>query len=106
MKYLLPLLLLSTAALAEEESAPSPRCAKAEKIHQYLDSEYGEIPFATFKDQQGRDLVMYLSPKTSTWSVLQIYGSFYCGISSGTDFKPAEQKDYEKYKEKKSETPM
>ena len=106
MKYLLPLLLISTAALAEEEAAPSPRCAKAEKVYQFLDSEYGEIPFAEFKDQQGRDLVMYLSPKTSTWSVLQIYGNYYCVISSGTEFKPAEQKNYDKLKEKKPETPM
>ena len=106
MKYLIPLLLLSTVAIADEEPATNPKCAAADKIYQYLGSEYGEIPFAEFKDQSGRDLVMYLSPKTSTWSVLQVYGSFYCVISSGTEFKPADQKNYEKLKEKKPETPM
>ena len=75
MKYLIPLLLLSTAAFAQEAPLTnSARCAKADKIYQFLNSEYGEIPFAEFKDQGGRDIVMFVSPTQSTWSVLQQIG--------------------------------
>jgi hypothetical protein len=103
MKYLLPFLLLTTSALAEEEV---PRCASGEKIFTFLNSQYGEIPFAEFLDQQDRRMVMTVSPSTSTWTVLlEDNSGKFCGIASGTKFEPADQKKFEKYKEKKSDTP-
>ena len=38
MKYLIPLLLVSTVAVAQE--SPPPRCAPADKIIQYLQKDY------------------------------------------------------------------
>ena len=103
MKYLIPLLLLSTAAIAEESVS---RCASGEKIFTYLNTEYGEIPLAEFLDGQNRHMVMLVSPKTSTWTVL-VEGNDgkFCGVASGTKFEPADQKKFEKYKEKKPEIP-
>jgi hypothetical protein len=103
MKYLVPLLLISTAAVAQENG---PLCAIGDKVFGYLNSQYGEIPFAEFLDPQNRHMIMLVSPKTSTWTVLleQSDGKF-CGVASGTKFEPADQKKFEKYQEKKPETP-
>ena len=105
MKYLIPLLLVSTVAVAQE--SPPPRCAPADKIIQYLLKDYGEKPFATFTTNGGTKLLMLVSPTTSSFTVLAIEddGKF-CGVSAGVDFKPALQKDYEKYNEEKPKTPM
>jgi len=103
MKYLIPVLLVSTAAIAEDAV---PRCASGEKIFAYLNTEYGEIPFAEFLDPQDRHMVMTVSPKTSTWTVLlEDSSGKFCGIASGSKFEPADLKKFEKYKEKKPETP-
>jgi hypothetical protein len=103
MKYLVPLLLVSTLATAQE--APS-RCASGEKIFSYLSQQYGEIAFAEFLDPQAHHMVMLVSPKTSTWTVLVDEGNdVYCGISSGTKFEPADTKKFEKYAPKKPEIP-
>jgi hypothetical protein len=102
-KYLIPLLLVSTVATAQE--TPS-RCASGEKIFSYLSQQYGEIAFAEFLDPQDRHMVMLVSPKTSTWTVLLDNGNdVFCGMASGTKFEPADAKKFEKYLDKKPEIP-
>ena len=56
MKYLIPCLLLSTSALAQQQSGP---CDTKEKIHEVLTKQYGEKPFIEMKDNFGRQFVMY-----------------------------------------------
>ena len=41
MKYLIPFLLLSTSALAQQQSGP---CDTKEKIHEVLTKQYGDSP--------------------------------------------------------------
>ena len=98
MKYfLIPLLLISTSAVAQE----SPKCADASKIYNMLIKEYGEKPFAQFKGQSGSDFIMFVSPKSNTYTVVQVIGNVMCGVSAGDDFKPADEKAIEeKYKDK------
>jgi len=109
MKYLLPLMLITTPVLAED---PRPqdlsRCADAQKIHEFLVSEYGEKPFAEMKNSQGGFLIMYVNPKTSSYTVIQTDLKISCGISAGTDFSPSIEKHWKdpEPKEKKPETPM
>ena len=104
MKYLIPLLIINTAAIAQEE--PQSKCADAGKLIQFLAKDYGEIPFAEFTTNAGTHLLMFVSPKTSTYTVVSVENEdTYCGVSAGKDFKPANQKDYEKYKDKDTEKP-
>jgi len=103
MKYLIPLLLVSTVATAQE--TPS-RCASGEKIFSYLSQQYGEIPFAELLDPQDRHMVMLVSPKTSTWTVLmEETTDHFCAVAAGSKFEPADQKKFEKYQDKKPEIP-
>jgi hypothetical protein len=104
MKYLIPLLLLSTAAIAQESATT---CTTPEKIFSFLNTNYGEIPFAEFLDGTNRHMVMLVSPKTGSLTVLiETQDGKYCGIAAGTKFEPVDQKKYEKYLEaKKPENP-
>jgi hypothetical protein len=86
MKYLIPLLLfIPCAAIAE----PQGRCDTAQKVHEYLNSDYGEIPFIEMKDNQDRQFIMYANPKTGSWTVLQLTDDKLCGISAGKEMIPA-----------------
>ena len=103
MKYLIPLLLISTAAVAEDSVS---RCASGDKIFPYLNQQYGEIAFAEFLDRQNRRMVMLVSPKTSTWTVLlEESADRFCAVAAGTKFEPADQKKFENYQDKKPEIP-
>jgi len=103
MKYLVPLLLISGTAVAEDSVS---RCAGADKIFPYLNQQYGEIAFAEFLDPQNHHMVMLVSPKTSTWTVLmEETTDHFCAVAAGTKFEPADQKKFEKYQDKKPEIP-
>ena len=97
MRYLIPLLVISSSALAEEAPNMS-RCADAQKIHDFLVTEYGEKPFAEMKTVDGNQLIMYVNPKTSTYTVVATDYKISCGISAGKDFKPATEKHFEEPK--------
>ena len=103
MRYLIPLLLVSTSVIAED----LPRCADAQKMHDFLYTEYGEKIFIEMKNSQGGQLVLYVNPDTSTWTVIETDWKKSCGISAGTDFKPSIEKHLNDppQKPKKSESP-
>ena len=97
MKYLIPLLLISTSAVAQE----NPKCADASKIYNLLYKDYGEKPFIQFKGTNGSDFIMFVNPKTDTYTVVQVIGDMMCAVSAGGEFKPADTKALEeKYKDK------
>jgi len=109
MKYLLPLVLIATPVLAEDAQPQNmSRCADAQKIHNFLVNEYGEKPFAEMKNSQGGQIIMYVNPKTSSYTVIQTDMKVSCGVSAGTDFKPATEKHWKdpEPNDKKPETPM
>lgn len=103
MKYLLPLVLIATPVFADN----LPRCADAQEMHDVLVKDYGEKPFLEMKNSQGGQLVMYLNPETSTWTVIETDWKKSCGISAGTEFKPSTEKHFkDPVKDKKPEIPM
>jgi hypothetical protein len=101
MKYLIPLLLLSTAAVAQQS-----RCGSGQEIHDMLSNDYHEKPFVEMKDNQDRQFIMYVNPDSGTWTVVQLTESgLLCGISAGKGFTPAITKRYETTDPKKKEIP-
>ena len=102
MKYLIPLLLVPSIAYAD----PHAKCETSQKVHDFLVNTYGEIPFIDMKDQQGRQFIMYSSPKTSTWTVVIVTEQgLMCGVSSGTDMTPAAKRYETTNPEKKPDIP-
>jgi len=95
MKYLIPLLLLSTSSLAQQQSNP---CDTNEKTNELLTKQYGEKPFIEMKDNSGRQFVMYVNPNTGTWTVIATNDDLSCGVSAGKDFTPADPKRFEEKK--------
>jgi len=92
MRYLIPIaLILSTAAYAGEQP-----CGDAGKIHKMLSEEYGEKPLAELDDNFGRHLVIYVSPTSLSFTVVHLdkEKKITCGISAGTNFKPANLKEF------------
>lgn len=101
MRYLIPLLLLSTSALAQQQ----PNCGTAQSVHDFLENQYGEKPFIEMKDQNGRQFIMYVNPNGSSWTVVHLSEQgLMCGVSSGKDFAPA-TKRFETTAPKKKEDP-
>jgi len=92
MRYLIPLvaLILTTPAFAQQP------CGDASKVHKMLSEEYGEKPLAELDDSFGRHLVIYVSPTTLSWTVVHLdkEKKISCGISAGTNFKPANLKEF------------
>lgn len=91
MRYLIPLaLILATPAFAEQP------CGDAIKIHKMLSEEYGEKPLAELDDNFGRHLVIYVSPTTLSWTVVHLdkEKKISCGVSAGSNFKPANLKEF------------
>ena len=98
MKYLIPLLLISTSAIAQQ-SGP---CDESQKVYELLTNQYGEKPFVEMKDSKGRKLIMFVNPQTGSWTVVATDDSIACGISAGKEFTPADSK---RFTEKKKEDP-
>ena len=86
MKYLLPLLLISTSVFAQENS----NCTTNSNLHNLLTQKYGEKPFVQMKDGNGRQLIMYVSPVTGSWTVIATSGDTSCGLASGDEFSPVD----------------
>jgi hypothetical protein len=95
MKYLIPLLLISTSALAQQQPGP---CASKEKTHELLTKQYGEKPFVEMKDNFGRQFVMYVNPNSGTWTVIVTKDDMSCGVSAGKDLTPVDPKRFEQKK--------
>jgi len=88
MKYLVPLLLISTSAFAQQQQ--NGPCDEAQKVFELLTNKYSEKPFIEMKDSKGRKLVMFVNPQTGTWTVIATDDKIACGISAGSDFTPAD----------------
>ena len=105
MRYLIPMLIICTPVVAQQPNMQ--RCADAQKIHDFLVTEYGEKPFAEMKNSDGQQLIMYVNPKTSSFTVIVTDMKQSCGVSAGTDFKPSTEKHFKDpdANDKKSESP-
>jgi hypothetical protein len=100
MRYLIPLLLLSTAAVAQQQS-----CGTSQKVHDFLSNDYGEKPFIEMKDERDRQFIMYVNPDTGSWTVVLLTDQgTLCGVSSGKGMIPA-TKRFETTPPKKKEDP-
>ena len=96
MKYLLPILLLSTTA-----SYAAQKCMPAEKAYSMLREQYNEKPFAELVDNQNNTLILFVSPGNGTWTVVYETEDNLCAVDAGKSFSPADEKKYEeKYKKK------
>ena len=93
MKYLIPMLIICTPVVAQQSNMQ--RCADAQKIHDFLVIEYGEKPFAEMKNSDGQQLIMYVNPTTSSYTVIVTDMKQSCGVSAGKDFKPATEKRFD-----------
>jgi len=100
MKYLIPLMLLSTTAMAQKQQ--NGPCDQAQRVYNLLIQNYGERPFIEMVDNKGHKLIMFVNPETSTWTIVATDDSIACGISAGKDFTPADPK---RFQEKKKENP-
>jgi hypothetical protein len=101
MKYLIPLLLLSTAAIADTPT----KCGKSQDVHNFLSNQFGEKPFIEMKLNDNQQFIMYVNPNTGTWTVTQLTeNGLMCGVSAGKDFTPA-TKRFEVTKPKEKEIP-
>ena len=87
------MLIICTPVVAQQSNMQ--RCADAQKIHDFLVTEYGEKPFAEMKNSDGQQLIMYVNPKTSSYTVIVTDMKQSCGVSAGNDFKPATEKHFE-----------
>lgn len=88
-------LLLPSAAMAAKKQPPKEqkRCGPAEQALKGLKNSFGEMPFSTFADSDGNDLILFVSPKTWTWTIMQdTHDGQFCAIANGTDFRPADSK--------------
>jgi len=103
MRYLIPLLLMTTAAVAQQQSQ-NP-CDTAQKVHEFLTQQYGEKPFIEFKDSQGRQMIMYVNPTTGSYTVITTNNISSCGVSAGSSFAPADQNRFKESEPKKKEVP-
>ena len=103
MRYLIPLLLLSTTAVAQQQGQGP--CDTAQKVHDFLTQQYGEKPFVEFKDSQGRQLIMYVNPQSGSYTVIATNGAMSCGISVGGSFTPADPNRFKTEEPKKKEDP-
>lgn len=92
MKYLIPLLLISTSAIAQQTKP----CEESQKIYNFLIDNYGEKPFVEMKETTGRKLVIFVNPQTGSWTVITTDDKIACGISSGKEFTPADPNRYKK----------
>ena len=99
MKYVIPLLLLSTITAAADQQ---PACGDITAAYTYLLKQYGEHPMIQMKDASNRTLVIFTNPTTRTWTVLQFLNDTKsCAIASGEDLTPADFKAMdEKYLDK------
>jgi len=93
MKYLIPLLLISTSSLAQQQSGP---CDTKQKTHELLTKQYGEKPFIEMKDNFDNQFVMYVNPNTGTWTVVSTKDDVSCGVSAGKDLTPADPNRFKK----------
>jgi hypothetical protein len=98
MKYLIPLLLISTSAIAQQAGP----CDETQKVYNFLINNYGEKPFVEMKDNKDRKMIMFVNPETGTWTVIITDDKIACGVSAGKNFTPADPK---RYQEKKKEDP-
>lgn len=90
MRYLIALLFLCTPALAEQP------CSEANKVNELLSKDYGEKPFIEMDDNYGRHLVIYLNASTLSWTAVSLdkEKKIICAVSAGTNFKPANLKEF------------
>jgi hypothetical protein len=100
MRYLIPLLLISTSAVAQQQP-----CGTAQTVHDFISNNYSEKPFIEMKDENDRQFIMYVNPDNGSWTVVQLteQGTM-CGISSGKGMIPA-TKRFETTPPKKKEDP-
>ena len=85
-------ILIPNTVLAAKKTPPKEqkRCGPAEQALKGLKDSFGEIPFATFADSDNHDLLLFVSPTTWTWTIMQdTNDGKFCAIANGTDFKPA-----------------
>ena len=84
--------LIPTSVLAAKKPPPKKqeRCGSAEQAIKGLKDSFGEIPFAILQDSAGHDLIMFVSPQTWTWTIMQdTHDKKFCAVANGTDFRPA-----------------
>ena len=98
MKYIIPLLLVSTSALAQQTGP----CDESQKVYELLTKQYGEKPFVEMRDTKGRKMVMFVNPQTGSWTVIATDDKTSCGISAGKEFLPA---DPNRFKEEPKKDP-
>ena len=84
MRYLLPLLLLSTSALAQQQ----PVCQDAQKVRDFLTNEYGEKPVYEMTDGDNRHLIIFVNEQTGSWSVIATDDKISCVVDVGKDMRP------------------
>ena len=103
MRYIIPLLMITTAASAQQQGQPP--CDSAQKVHEFLTKEYGEKPFVEFKDTQGRQMIMYVNPSSGSYTVINTDGIHSCALIAGNSFTPADQNRFKSVDPKKKEDP-
>lgn len=88
MRYLIPLMLLATPALAQENME---RCADTDKIVKFLAESYGERPFVEMDNKYEKHLVLFWNGDTGTWTVVAVDKDKACGVDAGKNMKPADK---------------
>lgn len=82
MRYALALAaLLPTAAFAQVQ------CVPYQAAIDHLAKNHNEIPIASM-DQGGVQVLIFVSPNGSSWTVAIKKGDDLCAIADGTDFRP------------------
>lgn len=89
MRYLVPLLILSTPAIAQQDNME--RCANVDKITKFLAESYGEKPFVEMDDKFNKHLVIYWNGETGSWTVVAVDNDKACGVDAGKNMKPADK---------------
>lgn len=109
MRWLLLIFLICVPITASAAKKPAPKkqekdkCGLAEEAFKGLRELYGEQPFAQFTDNAGHELLMFASPHTWSWTIMQDTGDGkWCLVANGTSLKPAQRQRFLKLNEKKT----
>lgn len=88
-------LLIPHTAVAAKKSPPKKKenCGSAEEAYKGLRGQYGEQPFAQFKDGEGHALYLFVNPQTWAWTIMQdTRNGKWCLVANGSDFHPPDRK--------------
>ena len=98
------LITCGSALAAKPKTKPAARpCGPAAEAYASLKDAYGERPFAEMLDSDNHDIIVFVSPKTWTWTIFEdTHDGRWCAIANGTGFSPADEKKFQSLLNKKS----